>query len=110
MEFDWTTFWFVLIIGILVLLLILVIAWYSSLRKRKREMPSHVELYFGENFRKIMDEWDFTNRDRVKEFKKDMSRRLTKVGRDITTLEKRKSSLESRMKAVEKGMESLEVL
>jgi chaperonin cofactor prefoldin len=57
-----------------------------------------------------MDEWDLTTRDRVKVFKKDMKKRLARVGSDIRTLEKRKSSLDSRMEAVEKGMESLEGL
>jgi hypothetical protein len=108
MAFDWTTFWFVVIIGVLIIAFVLVLLWYLSLSRKKKQLPSHIELYFDENFRKIMDEWDFTTRDRVKDFKKDMGKRLTKVGNDISTLENRKASLDRRISAVERGMEKLE--
>jgi hypothetical protein len=108
MEFDWTTFWFVLVIGLLVIAFFLVLLWYRSLSRKRKQLPSHIELYFDENFRKIMDEWDFTTRDRVKDFKKDIGKRLTKVGTDISGLESRKASLDRRLTAVEKGMDKLE--
>ena len=59
MAFDWTTFWFVVIIGFLVVAFVLVLMWYVSLSKKRKKLPSHINLYFDENFRKIMDEWDF---------------------------------------------------
>ncbi len=108
MAFDWTTFWFVVIIGLLVFAFVLVLMWYVSLSKKRKKLPSHIDLYFDENFRKIMDEWDFTTRDKVKDFKKDMGKRLTKVGTDISALEKKKATLDRRMTAVERGMETLE--
>jgi hypothetical protein len=44
----------------------------------------------------------------VKDFKKDMGKRLNKVGSDISSLESRKASLEKRIIVVERGMEKLE--
>jgi uncharacterized membrane protein YukC len=105
---DWNTFWFVVIIAVLVIALILVIAWYFSLRKKRKEMPSHVELYFDENFRGIMSEWDMVTRDRVKSFKKDIGGRLAKVGSDIDEMEKTKKKLESRMSSLDREMSKLE--
>jgi hypothetical protein len=110
MAWDWNTFFFVLIIGLLILAFVLVFFWFLSLRKRKKAMPSHVELYFQGNFRKIMDEWDFTTRDRVKDFKKDMSKRLSKVGGDIDVLETKKKNLDKRMDVLEKQISSMEGL
>jgi hypothetical protein len=94
----------------LILAFVLVFFWFLSLRKRKKAMPSHVELYFQGNFRKIMDEWDFTTRDRVKDFKKDMSKRLSKVGGDIDVLETKKKNLDKRMDVLEKQISSMEGL
>ncbi len=105
---DWNTFWFIVIIAALVILLILVIAWYFSLRKKRREMPSHVELYFDENFRSIMGEWDMVTRDKVKSFKKGLSDRLSKVGGDIDELEKSKKKLDTRMNSLDREMSKLE--
>lgn len=110
MAFDWYTFWMVLLIGLLVIAFIAAFMWYRSLSRKKKEMPSHIELYFDDNFRKIMDEWDMTTRERVKTFRKDMKGRLKKIGEDIGTLEKKKGILDSRLASVENDMESLEAL
>lgn len=110
MAWDWNTFWFVLIILSLLFLLVLTIIWWNQLRKKKEKGPSHIELYFDENFRKIMDEWDFASRDKVKDFKKNMSTRLGKVGADISVMENKRVDLEKRMDKVEKGMSKLEGL
>ncbi|MFO8051043.1 MAG: hypothetical protein R6V01_05020 [Thermoplasmatota archaeon] len=110
MAWDWNTFWFVLIIGLLVILLALTIIWFINLSRKKRKGPSHVELYFSENFRKIMDEWDFSTRDQVKDFKSDMKGRLKKVGGDIDLLESKKGKLDRRMSSLDKKMQKLEGL
>jgi len=110
MSWDWNTFFFVLIIGLLVLALVLVFIWFLSLRRKSRAMPSHVDLYFQGNFRKIMDEWDFTTRDRVKDFKKDMSKRLLKVGGDLDVLETKKKHMDGRMDTLEKQISNMEGL
>ena len=110
MSFDWTTFFYVVAIGILVLAFFytLYLLIVSISRRKKGKEPSHVELYFDENFRKIIDEWDLMSRDKVKDFKKDMGKRLSKIGTDLDSLDSRKESLDNRLTAVEKGMEKLE--
>jgi hypothetical protein len=111
MDFDWNTFFFIILIGLLVLAFIYVlILFISSLAKRRKmgKAPSHIELYFDDNFRKIIDEWDLMPRDRVKDFKKDMNKRLSKVGADLGSLEKKRTSLEGRLSTVEKGLDKLE--
>jgi ABC-type branched-subunit amino acid transport system permease subunit len=105
---DWETILLTVLIVVLVLALIAVIAWYFSLRRKKKLQPSHVDLYFGENFRRIMNEWDMTTRDKVKSFKKDMSGRLSKVGKEIDGLERNKMSLEKRLGKLDKEMENME--
>ncbi|MFW3145662.1 MAG: hypothetical protein ACMUIE_02485 [Thermoplasmatota archaeon] len=110
MGWDWNTFWFVLLIGLLVVALVLTFIWFLSLYRKRKGAPSHVELYFDENFRKIIDEWDFSTRDSVKEFKKDIGKRLTKVGSDIEVLETKKKSLDKRWTALDKKMMKMEEL
>jgi hypothetical protein len=105
---DWETILLTVAIVILVLALIAVIAWYFSLRRKKKLEPSHVDLYFGENFRKIMSEWDMATRDQVKSFKKDMSGRLSKVGKEIDSLERNKNRLDKRLGSLDKEMKKLE--
>ncbi len=101
-------FYIVLIAG-LFLLLVLSLIWFIRLRSKKRKvMPSHLQLYFDENFRKIMTEWDFTTRDRVKTFKKDIGTRLSKVEVDIGVLEKKRRSLDQRMGKIETHIGKLE--
>ena len=108
MQWSWPTFWYVVIIGLLVLALILVIWWLVYLVKKRREGPSHIELYFDGNFRKIIDEWDLISRDKVKEFKKDITKRLTVVDGDISDLEKQKSKLNKRMDKLDAEIGKLE--
>lgn len=108
MGWDWTTFWYVLLIGILVLALVLVIIWYFQLARKKRKGPSHIELYFDENFRGMIGEWDLVSRDRIKDFKKDIGKRLESVGSDIGILEKKRSDLDKRMSALENKMSEME--
>lgn len=110
MAWDWTTFWIVLLIGLLVLALVLTFFWYLSLTKKKKKEPSHIQLYFDENFRNIISEWDFVSRDRVKEFKKDILKRLSSVGGDIDLLEKKKEKLDKRMDSLDLKMKNLEGL
>ncbi|MFO8051580.1 MAG: hypothetical protein R6V01_07780 [Thermoplasmatota archaeon] len=105
---DWNTFWFVVIIGLLVIALFLTVIWFISLSRKKRKGPSHIELYFDENFRNIMTEWDMVTRDKVKEFRSDITGRLKSVGSDIDQLHKNKKNLDRRMEKVDKRIEKLE--
>jgi hypothetical protein len=108
MEFDWFTFWVIILIGLLLLAFVLTFFWYRSLSKKKKMEPSHIQLYFDENFRNIIGEWDFATRDRVKEFKKDISKRLVIVGGDIDNLERTRVKLDKRMDSLELKMKKLE--
>ena len=110
MNWDWETFWYSLLIAILLIaFLYLLIDMIIQIRKR-RAGPSHVDLYFQDNFRKIMDEWDLVTRPSVKTFKKDILNRLKVVGTDIDDLEKKKDMLDLRMKTLDKELDRLEVI
>lgn len=102
--------WYFIIIAVLFVVFILVFAWYLHLKKKKALMPSHVQLYFDDNFRKIMTEWDMVTRDRVKTFKKDINVRLSKVGVEISHLEKQRSNLDSRLTKLDKKIIKMEGL
>ena len=108
MGWSWPTFWYTLLILLLVVAFILVLLWFISLMRKREGMPSHVELYFDENFRKIIDEWDLVSRDKVKEFKKDIGKRLGKVDDDISTLEKKRKNLDKKLNMLEKQIDTLE--
>ncbi|MBN1390107.1 MAG: hypothetical protein JXA22_05640 [Candidatus Thermoplasmatota archaeon] len=108
MGWDWTTFWYVLVIGLLLVALVLVMIWYLQLRKKRKMEPSHIELYFDEHFRGMIGEWDLTSRDRIKEFKNEMGKKLGKVGSDIENLEKRRTTLDKRMSTLETQLGELE--
>ena len=108
MAFDWFTFWVIILIGLLLVAFVLTFLWWRSLTKKKKSEPSHIQLYFDENFRNIISEWDFATRDRVKEYKKDISKRLAIVGGEIDNLEKNKIKLDKRMDGLELKMKRLE--
>lgn len=103
-------YWYIIIIASLLIFLVLVFAWYLHLRKKKAQMPSHIELYFGDNFRRVMNEWDMVPRDRVKAFKKDINKRLSKVGDEVTSLEIKRDNLTSRLSSVDRKINQLEGL
>ncbi|MEA3559530.1 MAG: hypothetical protein U9R75_09840 [Candidatus Thermoplasmatota archaeon] len=104
------TIWLIIIIAAIVAVLLILISIITYRVKKKRSMPSHVELYFGENFRKIMGEWDFVTRDRVKGFKKDINKRLSVAGSDIDILEKNRTKLDRRLGVLDREMTRLEGL
>lgn len=100
---------------LLILLFVIVLFWtisyivYSIKRKRsKSNKPSHVQLYFDENFRNIIDEWDLMPRSQIKTWKKDMNKKLKVINRDINKIKKRKVSINSRLNSLEKNMTKLE--
>jgi hypothetical protein len=110
MTWDWTTILIIAGIAALVIAWILALGWFIHLRKKRRLEPSHIQLYFDDNFRSIMGEWDFVTRDRVKDFKKNIGKRLNSVGNDINTLETKRTTLEKRMGGLEKTIAKLEGL
>ncbi|MBN1390186.1 MAG: hypothetical protein JXA22_06050 [Candidatus Thermoplasmatota archaeon] len=108
MSWDWTTFGIIAGIVVLVIAWFVALAWLIHLRRKKRMEPSHIELYFDENFRGIIGEWDFVTRERAKEFKKDIGKRLVSVGTEISALEKNRSTLQTRMSGLEKAIAKME--
>lgn len=110
MAGDWSTFVYFLMIVSLILLFILTLAWYFMLKKKKAESPSHINLYFDENFRKIIGEWDLVSRDRVKNFKRDIGSRLSVVGKEITLIEKNRSKLDKKLNGLDIEISKLESL
>ena len=108
MTWDWTTILITAGIIILVVAWILALGWYLYLRRKRRMEPSDIQLYYDDNFRNIMGEWDFVTRDRMKLFKKDVGKRLQVVGKDIMALEIKKNNLDKRMSGLERTLNKLE--
>jgi len=100
---------------LLILLFVIVLFWtisyivYAIKRRRsKSKKPSHIQLYFDENFRNIIDEWDLMPRSQIKTWKKDMNKKLKVINRDINKIKKRKVSINSRFDNLENEMTKLE--
>jgi hypothetical protein len=108
MTWDWFLILIIVAIALLIISWFLALGWWLHLRKKRRMEPSHIQLYFDDNFRNIMGEWDFVTRDRVKMFKKDIGKRLHVVGNDINALDTKKKNLEKRMNGLEKTLLKLE--
>jgi hypothetical protein len=110
MTWDWTTFWIVILIGFLVLAWISVFIWFLNLRSKKIKEPSHIDLYFQDNFRSIMDEWDMVTRPKLKSYKKDLNQRLSKCGEDIDKFFSKRVEMEKRMTRLDRELTKLEGL
>jgi len=108
MTWDWYTILLLIAVVLLIISWFIALGWFILLRRKKSLEPSHVQLYFDENFRSIIGEWDLVTRDRVKEYKKDINKRLKVVGKDITALESNKKVLDKRMVRLEKTIARLE--
>ncbi|MGA1848343.1 MAG: hypothetical protein ACMUHB_03290 [Thermoplasmatota archaeon] len=108
MTWDWNTFWFIVIIVVLVIAFLAVLGWLISSVRRRKKGPSHVDLYFKENFRTIMDEWDMVTRGSMKNFKKDMLKRLDSSGSRIKELENKRKGYDKRMAALDRELTRLE--
>ncbi|MDP6155131.1 MAG: hypothetical protein QF682_03220 [Candidatus Thermoplasmatota archaeon] len=99
----------ILIVALLLAFVFVYLIYYIYQMKKKRTGGAdHIQLYFDEHFRNIIDEWDLMPRSKVKTWKKDMNKKLKVISRDIGTIKKKKTSVNSRMDALEKGMKSLE--
>lgn len=101
-------FLFILLIVLLIVWLITYIIYVARKKKRRAKGPGHMELYFDENFRNIIDEWDLMPRSQIKSWKKDMNKKLKVINRDVKKLKDRKISINSRLNALEKEMGKLE--
>lgn len=98
--------------SIIVIILVIALIWLivSYVRKRREARMEHVGLYFDEHFRDIIKEWDLAPRSRVKEWSKDMGKRLDGVKKNIDKLTAFRNSFDSRLDRLESDVEKLEVL
>jgi hypothetical protein len=101
-----------LFLGIIAIVLIIALVYLviAYIRGRKEARLQHVELYFDEHFRDVINEWDLTSRTKVKDWSVDMSSRLDSVGKDIDKLSKFKNSFDKRMDTLEADLDKLEVV
>ena len=106
-EFGGTLFFSIIVI-ILVIVLIYLIIYY--VRKRRESRIHHVELYFDEHFRDIINEWDLTTRTKAKDWEKDMGKRVDTVGKDINQLISFRKSFDTRLDKLEANIKRYEVL
>jgi hypothetical protein len=106
-DFGGTLFLTIIAIVLIIALVYLIIVY---IRGRREARLQHVELYFDEHFRDVITEWDLTSRNKVKDWDKDMSKRLDGVGKDIDKLSKFKSAFDKRMNSLEADLDKLEVV
>jgi peptidoglycan hydrolase CwlO-like protein len=105
---DEATMWIIIIAAVVLIALIILVSLIIYYRKKSAKGPSHIELYFDENFRTIIDEWDMVSRDRIKLFRTDMSKRLKGIGGNIDNLENKRDTLDKRMDRLERDMTRME--
>ncbi len=81
---------------------------YQMKKKKRAQGPDHIELYFDEHFRNIIDEWDLMPRAKIKTWKRDMNKKLKVINRDIEGLKKKRLSINSRLDTLGSEMGKLE--
>jgi hypothetical protein len=106
-DFGGTLFLAIIAVVLIIALVYLIIQY---IRGRREARLQHVELYFDEHFRDVINEWDLTSRTKLKDWKKDMTKRLDLVGKDIDKLSDFKKSFDNRMDSLESDLDKLEVV
>ena len=106
-DFGGTLFFSIIVI-ILVIVLVYLIIYY--VRKKREARIHHVELYFDEHFRDVISEWDLTTRTKVKDWEKDMGKRVDNVGKDISKLMSFRKGLDARLDRLDADIRKYEVL
>ena len=108
---DWTA---VGITGLAIIIIALVIwiLWIilRDLERKKSVGPNRFELYFAENFRNLIDEWDLQTRPKMKSWKTGMMKRLNVVGNDIERLKTFRKGMDTRLDRLTKEIVKLEKL
>ena len=99
-----------LVFFIIILIIILAVAIAWSYRKKKLIFSgvNHVKLYFDENFKNIINEFDLVNRARVKTWKVDMAKRLNIVGKEVDKIKAFRKSFDPRLSKLEKEVKRME--
>jgi hypothetical protein len=108
---DWTAVG-ITALAIVIILIVIWIIWMisRSVMKKRITAPSHFELYFAENFRNLIDEWDIQSRPKVKAWRTDITKRLNTVGSDIDRLKKFQRKMDTRLTKLTKELTKLEGL
>jgi len=106
-DLGGTLFLSIIAIILIVALIYLIIVY---IRGRREARIHHVELYFDEHFRDIINEWDLTTRTKIKDWEPNMTKRLTDVGKDIDKLMSFKKSFDTRLDNLEADIKKYEVL
>jgi len=96
------------LILVTVFLIIYLFVYIFKLSKKRGQGPDHIELYFDEHFRNIIDEWDLMPRAKIKTWKRDMNKKLKVINRDIEGLKKKRLSINSRLDTLGNEMGKLE--
>ena len=106
---DWTaigiTALAIIIIAIVIWIVWIIVRQYSQ---KRAAALNHFELYFAENFRNLIDEWDLQTRPKMKAWKSDISKRLNVVGSDIDRLKTFQKSMTSRLDKLTREIVKLE--
>lgn len=102
--------WIVIAAVIIFLVGLAIYLIFRELSKRKAAGPSHIELYFSENFRNLIDEWDLQTRSKIKTWRGDMGKRLNAVGSDIERLKAFRQSMDTRLENLKRELVNLEKL
>ncbi len=98
---------FVILLAI-VGLIVFLFRYIWRLTKKGKGGPDHIELYFDEHFRNIIDEWDLMPRAKIKTWKRDMNKKLKVINRDIENVKKKRVGLNTRLDVIEREMKNLE--
>ena len=97
----------ILIIGLVVWIVYILM---KQSGERQATGPSRIELYFAENFRNLVDEWDLQSRGRIKTWRTDMTKRLNTVGSEIERLKTFQKTMDTRLDRLKREMVKLEKL
>ena len=108
---DWTAIG-VTALAIIIIALVIWILWivFREFERKKTAGPNRFELYFAENFRNLIDEWDLQTRSKMKTWKTGMTKRLNVVNNDIERLKSFQKGMDTRLDRLTKEIVKLEKL
>ena len=100
----------VTLVAIIIIVAVVIAVWIvlRELTKRRVARPDHIELYFSENFRNLVDEWDLVSRTKVNSWRTDIMKRLNTVNSDIDRLKAFQKTMDNRLARLHRAMVALE--
>jgi hypothetical protein len=91
-----------------ILAIMIVTTLYMIIRLLFRRREDHVGTYFEGNFRTIMSEWDLINRPTLKQWKSEASKRLKSLDKDLTGIERMRTSIDNRLSNLDREIMKME--